>query len=594
MNDAPALIILGNGSLPTARRIQAACPGSIIYGLASRVQGADQAYAVFGETIRDFFARDVPIVAFCASGIIIRSLAPLLHNKRAEPPVLAVAEDGSAVVPLLGGLRGVNMLARRIGEALSVLPAITTTGEIRFRSALEHPPVGYVLRNPDDGKRFMSDLLAGATVKIIGDAPWLAQMSLPQDDNGSLCIRITDREQAPAFNELIYHAQTVVVAVASSQDFHSQDFGAQSFGAEGLNAEKTSLLSKVETALASAHLSRHAVAQLLIPEADAAQFALHDLASWFGGSLRLIEADQVRAAAHFARMAVPDPRDFINISETITIAVAHRPEDIVPVGRPRGRLAVVGIGPGASTSMTMTVKEELHHAQDIVGYQYYVDLAGPFRSDQVVHASDNRVEKERACLAFRLAAQGRRVVVVSSGDPGIFAMASAVMEVLHLEAEPTWQSVELIIQPGVSAAQAAAARSGAPLGHDFCVLSLSDNLKPWSVIEKRLHHVSAADLVIALYNPASLARPYAFSQALSILRHYRDAKTPVVLGRNIDRTDETLIVTTLGEMETHPIDMRTVVLIGSSLTQTVSRMDGGAWVYTPRWYQEASRTTMDL
>ena len=251
---------------------------------------------------------------------------------------------------------------------------------------------------------------------------------------------------------------------------------------------------------------------------------------------------------------------------------------------PAGRLAVVGLGPGGAALLAPAARVELDRAQDIVGYTTYVDLAGPFAPGQSVHASDNRHELARARDAFALAAQGRRVAVVSSGDPGVFAMAAAVLEVLDTAEDPAWRAVELAILPGISAAQAAAALAGAPLGHDFCVLSLSDNLKPWEVIERRLEAAAAADFVLALYNPVSLARPLQFDRALDLLRRHRADTTPVVLGREIGRPGKSLAVTTIGAVRAAQVDMRTVVIVGSSQTRTVKRADGGVWVYTPRSY----------
>jgi cobalt-precorrin 5A hydrolase/precorrin-3B C17-methyltransferase len=168
------------------------------------------------------------------------------------------------------------------------------------------------------------------------------------------------------------------------------------------------------------------------------------------------------------------------VGDGIAISIAHQPLDPLQIGRPRGRLAVIGLGPGAAELMVPAVKAELARANDVLGYETYVRMAGPFRSDQVLHCTDNREEMQRARHAFELAAQGRSVVVVSSGDPGVFAMAAAVLEALHESNESSWHSVDLEILPGVSASLATAAQAGAPLGHDFCVLSLSDNLKPWT------------------------------------------------------------------------------------------------------------------
>ena len=251
---------------------------------------------------------------------------------------------------------------------------------------------------------------------------------------------------------------------------------------------------------------------------------------------------------------------------------------------PQGRLQVIGLGPGDPTLLAPAARAALNDAEHIIGYRTYLQLAGPFRADQQVHDSDNRVELDRARHALQLAAAGHRVVIISSGDPGIFAMATAVMEALEQAEDPTWNAVDLQIIPGISAAQAAAARIGAPLGHDFCTLSLSDNLKPWSVIARRLQLAAEADLVLALYNPSSRARPYQFREALALLRAYRVAETPVILGKAIGRDDEQLIVTTLAAVDPQQVDMRTVVIIGSSQTRLIQTTEGRRWVYTPRWY----------
>jgi precorrin-3B C17-methyltransferase len=231
--------------------------------------------------------------------------------------------------------------------------------------------------------------------------------------------------------------------------------------------------------------------------------------------------------------------------------------------------------------MAPAARAELERAQDILGYGLYVRLAGPFRPDQVLHVSDNREELDRARQGFALASSGRHVAVVSSGDPGVFAMAAAVFEALESSDDPAWRRVDVAVVPGISAAQAAAALAGAPLGHDFCVVSLSDNLKPWGLIERRLRAAAAADFVLALYNPVSVARPWQLGRALEVLRAARAPETVVVLGRSVTRAGETLSVTSLGALDASAVDMRTVVIVGSSMTR---RVPDTKWVFTPRWH----------
>ncbi|MBZ9656454.1 precorrin-3B C(17)-methyltransferase [Phyllobacterium lublinensis] len=468
MTVAPHIFVLSALGIETALRIKDGMPDVTIHGLEGRVVGADVPFGNFGETIRQQYQAGHPIIALCSAGITIRSLASVLGNKGIEPPVLAVADDGSAVVPLLGGTTGVNVLARQIAQILEVSPAITTSGELRFGTCLLNPPPDFQLKNPEDAKKFIADLLSGKTVRIEGNAPWLSESRLPLDETGELLIRITSEEVTPQNGELVF---------------------------------------------------------------------------------------QPKASGDIA-FAEPKP----------------------------GRLAVVGLGPGDAKFMVPAVKHELQRAQDVLGYETYVRMAGPFRSDQTVHMTDNREEMQRARHAFELAATGRSVVMISSGDPGVFAMAAAVVEALHESEDPAWHAVELEILPGVSAALAAASRSGAPLGHDFCILSLSDNLKPWDIIEKRIALAAEADFAMAFYNPISKPRPWQLPRAIEILRHHRSPDTPIVLGRDIGRPGERLQVITLVELVPELVDMRTVIIVGSSLTRSFERLDGGRWVYTPRWY----------
>lgn len=549
----PAILILGTGGLPVARRLRDTLPGSEIFGLLSRVQADDITPCdSFGETLRLLFGRDRPVIALCASGIIIRALAPMLGNKRVEPPVLAVAEDGSTVVPLLGGLRGVNALARQMAEALSCPAAITTSGELRFTLTLEQLPSGFRAANPEDSKRFMSDLLAGAGVRISGQdqwgATWLADSRLTDAPDGPLRLTISPETRPPAPDELLIRPQVVAVMVTAD-------------GAD-----------RARNVLAAHALSEEAVACVLSTAAEAGHAAISALASALGCPQRIVDPSTLPSTVTRHE------------GEGVVLLVGSTPETMAALGHPRGGVTVIGTGPGAPEWMTPAVKAALTRATDVIGYQFYVDLAGPYRPDQVLHTSDNRVELDRARHAFALAATGRQVVVVSSGDGGIFAMAAAVLEALEDSSDPAWHAVSLSVEPGITAAQAAAARAGAALGHDFCILSLSDNLKPWSVILDRLNHAAAADLVMAFYNPISKARPWQLADALAMVRRHRAPETPVVLGRDIGRPAETVTLTTLGEVHPEQVDMRTVVIVGSSHTRTFPRADGGRWLYAPRWY----------
>ncbi len=241
----------------------------------------------------------------------------------------------------------------------------------------------------------------------------------------------------------------------------------------------------------------------------------------------------------------------------------------------RGSVTVVGLGPAGPDWLTPEAQAELAVADDIVGYETYLARV-PARRGQRRHGSDNRVEAQRARHALELAADGARVAVVSSGDPGIFAMAAAVYE--QVDADGSGVAVRVVA--GLSAMQAAAARVGAPLGHDFCVISLSDQLKPWAVVQRRLEAASAADLVLALYNPASRTRREQLERAFDLLRTHRDGDTPVVVARAVGAPEEQITVTTLADVDLDAVDMRTLLIVGSSTT----RVTAGGAVYTPRRY----------
>lgn len=250
-----------------------------------------------------------------------------------------------------------------------------------------------------------------------------------------------------------------------------------------------------------------------------------------------------------------------------------------PSGEVQGEVVVVGLGPGDEAWTTPEVRHELSEATDIVGYQTYTDRVRP-RAGQRVHASDNRVEAERARHALTLAADGARVVVVSSGDPGVFAMASAVAEVA---ADPEFHAVPVRILPGMTAANAVASRVGAPLGHDYAAISLSDYLKPWDVIEQRLRAVAAADLALAVYNPASKTRREQLVRMREVLLEVRAPETVVIIGRAVGSPEESVTVTTLGALDPEQVDMRCLLIVGSSRTEVTDR-SGGRIVHTPRRY----------
>ncbi|MFM7365965.1 MAG: precorrin-3B C(17)-methyltransferase [Cuspidothrix sp.] len=559
----PAVIVLSQNSVILGRTITRGLVAAKLYGLVNRTHDVDITFSNFGETVRELFATGTPIIGICAAGIIIRTIAPLLTDKRKEPPVLVVSEDGSALVPLLGGLSGVNDLARQIGEALNTKPAITTTGDIRFHTALLSPPPGYRLANPEPGKKFIADLLAGAKVKLEGTAPWLTESNLPIDENGELNIQIT--ENLPNYDPkyLVYHPGKIVVAITNPQP---------------------DTITQIQHLLKASNLASGAVAGIFAPLHLANNCQLHAVAEALAVPTRFFSRNDLATASDLALAATGTNGKIIS-SPSPHLAIAISPQIIHPatIGQPQGKLAIIGTGPGASQWMSPQVQEILASATDLVAYKTYINLIGSLAEGKCVHESDNRVEAERAYQALELAATGKYVAVISSGDPGIYAMAAAVFEILDQYHKPEWQSIDIQVAPGISAMQAAAASIGAPLGHDFCVISLSDILKPWQIIAQRITSAAESDFVIAFYNPVSKERTWQLATAKEILLKYRQPDTPVILGRNLGRTGEKVTVITLEELEPTLADMGTLIIIGSSHTRKIQQ-DNHVWVYTSRKY----------
>ena len=560
---ALAVIVLSQNSVIVGRKITNFVVGAKLYGLVNRTHDVDISFTNFGETVRELFAMGTPIIGICAAGIMIRTVAPLLTDKGQEPPVLAVAEDGSAVVPLLGGLSGVNDLARQIGEALNTKPAITTTGDIRFHTALLSPPSGYRLANPEQGKKFIADLLAGAKVKLEGIAPWLSESNLPIAENGELIIKITENLGNYDSKCLVYHPGKIAIALTNPEP---------------------NTITQIQHILTASNLAPGAIAGIFAPLHLANNSQLHAVAQALAVPTRFFPGKDFSAASALALAATGANGEIIS-SPCPSLAVAISPQIINPatIGQPQGKLAIIGTGPGASQWMSPQVQEILASATDLVGYKTYINLIASLADGKYIHESDNRVEAERAYQALELAAAGKYVAVVSSGDPGIYAMAAAVFEVLDQYRKPEWQSIDIQVAPGISAMQAAAATIGAPLGHDFCVISLSDILKPWEIIAQRITSAAESDFVIAFYNPVSKERTWQLATAKEILLKYRQPDTPVILGHNLGRRGEKVTVITLEELEPTLADMRTVIIIGSSHTRKIQQ-DNHVWVYTSRRY----------
>lgn len=590
---APAIIVFGVGGVGVAEKLKQSLTAAQIHGFSGRVTDPDVSFERTGEHLRGLFVAGTPIVGVCACAILIRSLAPALSDKQDEPPVVCVAEDGTAVIPLLGSHHGGNDLAREIGAILQVAPAVTTATEARFRVALDAPPPGWRLGNPQDYKAFAGSLLAGDRIHLTGDAPWLAASRLPFDDDGSLRIRVSEARLAGSPGELVYHPQCLAVGVGCER-----------------NTDPDELTGLVRRTLAEHGLAEPAVAGVFSHEVKSDEAAVHSVAAALDVPAQFLDAARLEAEAPrlvhpsevvyrevgchgvaegAALAAIGDTGTLIvpktkSSRATCAIGLAPYPIEPVSVGRARGWLGIVGTGPGVAGWRTAEAAQFLDRATDIVGYGLYLDLVSDRIAGKTQHRYPLGAEEDRVRAALDLAASGKPVALVSSGDPGIYAMAALVFELLDREDRADWRRVEITTAPGISALQAAAARVGAPIGHDFCAISLSDLMTPWDQIETRLRAAGQGDFVVALYNPVSQRRTRQLERARDILLETRDRKTPVVVARNLGRPDERIRITCLAEITPDAADMVTVLLVGSSSTRLIPRQDGQAWVYTPRGY----------
>lgn len=582
----PAFVCLTQAGADLARRVDGE-----VHGLAGRVTDPDVAFQDTAAHLRALFGTGRAIVGICAAGILIRALAPVLAGKRDEPPVVAVSPDGKSVVPLLGGHRGANALARALASRLDANPAITTAGDATFGVSLDEPPPGWRIADETAIKPVAAHLLAGGKVAIAGEAPWLA--GLPQAPDASVTIHATDKI-APT--GLVYHPPLLALGVGTER-------GAPAAELEALARE----------ALAEAGLDPRAVACVVSLDLKSDEVAVLALAATLGVPARFFDAatlaaetrvtqasEIVRAevgtpsVAEAAALTAAGPGGALVVPKrkgartTCAIARAAAPLDPAAIGRARGHLDVVGIGPGAPAWRTPEADAALRAAEHVVGYDLYLDIAADAIGDKPRHATGLGHEAARVDAALALAARGHRVALVCSGDAGIYALATLVYE-RRDEGPPEWRRPSIRVCPGVSALQASAARAGAPLGHDFCAISLSDLLTPAATVERRLHAAAAGDFVVALYNPASERRKTLLPRAREIFLAARPATTPVVLARNLGRPGEAIEIVALGDDWTGKVDMLTLVTIGAAATRRTATAEGPR-VYTPRGYADKAKT----
>ncbi|MGV4889585.1 precorrin-3B C(17)-methyltransferase [Streptomyces viridosporus] len=523
------------------------------------------------DAVRAAFASCEQLVCFLATGAVVRLVAPLLAGKAADPGVVCVDEGGRFAVSLLGGHGGgANDLAREVAGVLGAEPVVTTATDAVGLAGLD------TLGLPVEGDvaAVSRALLDGEAVALRAEVAWPLP-PLPVADEGAYTVRLTDRLVEPGEGEAVLRPPTLVVGVGASK-----------------GAPVEEVLALVEGALREAGLSAASLAELATVDAKAEEPGIVEAARRLGVPLVTYGAEEL------ARIDVPHPSD-APLAAVGTPSVAEAAalvrggELLVPkrkseradggparatcavVRRPgRGRLAVVGLGPGARDLLTPRAEAELRRASVLVGLDQYVDqIRDLLRPGTRILESGLGAEEERARTAVEEARRGRAVALIGSGDAGVYAMASPAL------AEAS-DDIDVVGVPGVTAALAAGAVLGAPLGHDHVSISLSDLHTPWEVIERRVRAAAEADLVVTFYNPRSRGRDWQLPKALAILAGHRAPTTPVGVVRNASRPDESSRLTTLAALDPATVDMMTVVTVGNTATREVA----GRMV-TPRGYR---------
>ncbi|MGW9028715.1 precorrin-3B C(17)-methyltransferase [Streptomyces sp. NPDC055722] len=521
-----------------------------------------------GEAVRAAFAECEQLVCFLATGAVVRLVAPLLGDKRSDPGVVCVDEGGRFAVSLVGGhAGGANELAGEVASLLDARPVVTTATDsvgLKGLDTLGLPAEG-------DVAGVSRALLDGEPVALDAEVAWpLPPLRVTAE--GPYTIRVTDRTVEPAEREVVLRPPTLVVGVGASK-----------------GAPAAEVLELIESTLRDAGLCAKSLAELATVDAKADEAGIIEAAERLGVPVVTYSAEELAkvdvpnpSAAPLAAVGTPSVAEAAALVRGGELLVPKRKSAASPamatcavVRRPaRGRLAVVGLGPGARDLLTPRAKTELRRASVLVGLDQYVDqIRDLLPPGTRILESGLGAEEERARTAVAEARKGHAVALIGSGDAGVYAMASPAL------AEAS-DDIEVVGVPGVTAALAAGAILGAPLGHDHVSISLSDLHTPWEVIERRVRAAAEADLVVTFYNPRSRGRDWQLPKALAILSGHRTPTTPVGVVRNASRKDESSRLTTLASLDPATVDMMTVVTVGNTATREIA----GRMV-TPRGYR---------
>ena len=521
-----------------------------------------------GDTMRAQWSQVDGFVLFASVGIAVRVAAPLLDNKHVDPAIVCVDETGRWVVPVTGGHDGgANVLAQEVAGLLGATAVITTATDSVAVAALDTMP-GFVASGDIAG--VTRRLLDGENVNVRKDIDWPFAWKSNGSGSATATVVVTDRLYPLQDDAVVLSPPSLVAGIGS---------------AAGVSAEEVNAL--LDAALASEGLDRRSVGCI----------ATIDLKVNEAGILALGLPMVTFAAEQLGAVDVPNPSDVVfaevgtpSVSEaaallaagpgaTLVVAKMKSAMATVAVARraqPQGHLSVIGLGPGLPLHRTPAASMAVRNAHVLIGFNLYVDQCEDLiTAHHEVIRSPIGAEADRCRLALARAAAGDQVALVCSGDSGVFAMASLVLELA-----PEYGNPPIDVVPGVTAALAAAAVLGAPLGHDHAAVSLSDLMTPWTAIEKRLQAVAEADLVVTLYNPRSLKRTWQLERAFEILRAHRPANTPVGLVTDVGRPTQRIVRTTLADADAQLVDMLTCVVIGASSTRDINGL-----MVTPRGYQ---------
>ncbi|MBL8686534.1 MAG: precorrin-3B C(17)-methyltransferase [Alphaproteobacteria bacterium] len=556
----------------------------------------DYYYDHLPTVLQELFMRQEPIVVAAASGIVIRSLAPLIQDKLQEAPVLVISPDGSYIIPLLGGHRGGNKLAREIAGVLGGNAVLTNPSDYHLGFGFDDWPAGWKINQPDKIKNIISNLNNGEKIRLIQEVDLYPNhwSSLIINNQSKNTVRISYTSNINS-DELNVYPSILALGVGCISQ-----------------APSDVMLQHIFKTLDFYKLSRYSIACVVSVEQKMAEKSIQDLSEILSVPSRFFSVEQLlqqtdkltqksetvfrelgcwgvaEAAALAAvglegKLLVPKQK-----GDGVTCAIAIAKDIIDPnrIGHARGKLMLVGLGPGNDDNRTVGVHTALAQADYIIGYRGYFNLLPTFARHKNCCVYEIGQEIERVDHAIKLALLGYQVALLGSGDSGIYGMASLTFERLSVYENALALLIDVVVYPGVTAMIAAAAKTGAILGHDFCAISLSDLLTPRYIIEDRVQSAINSDFVIAFYNPVSQKRQSLFLEVQEWLKNKRPYHTPVVVARSVGRADEKITMTTLDKLSTTFVDMNTVVIVGNSSSRFLKNTYGQQWVYTPRGYQD--------